>query len=217
MKIKKFKFKQILKLYLLKSKMYEQVVKKNNFSFSAEINLFRILSNFKKVLQIIFRFHELEKRILFIGVPKKLESKINKLTNHVAVPNNFDLQGIIFKTFKGENMNNDFKLLFPKLSKRPDLIVLFSSNKKETIFSESYFGKVPLIVFDEEQNSKNTWLNNSYNVQLGKNNFVSLFNKNIFFLSLNFLFKPVKKKFRKRKLNKFSKTPGKFVGSKKRF
>ena len=114
-------------------------------------------------------------------------------------------------------MNNDFKLLFPKLSKRPDLIVLFSSNKKETIFSESYFGKVPLIVFDEEQNSKNTWLNNSYNVQLGKNNFVSLFNKNIFFLSLNFLFKPVKKKFRKRKLNKFSKTPGKFVGSKKRF
>jgi len=217
MKIKKFKFKQILKLYLLKSKMYEQVVKKNNFSFSAEINLFRILSNFKKVLQIVFRFHELEKRILFIGVPKKLESKINKLTNHVAVPNNFDLQGIIFKTFKGENMNNDFKLLFPKLSKRPDLIVLFSSNKKETIFSESYFGKVPLIVFDEEQNSKNTWLNNSYNVQLGKNNFVSLFNKNIFFLSLNFLFKPVKKKFRKRKFNKFSKTPGKFVGSKKRF
>jgi len=169
------------------------------------------------VLQIVFRFHELEKRILFIGVPKKLESKINKLTNHVAVPNNFDLQGIIFKTFKGENMNNDFKLLFPKLSKRPDLIVLFSSNKKETIFSESYFGKVPLIVFDEEQNSKNTWLNNSYNVQLGKNNFVSLFNKNIFFLSLNFLFKPVKKKFRKRKFNKFSKTPGKFVGSKKRF
>ena len=217
MKIKKFKFKQILKLYLLKSKMYEQVVKKNNFSFSAEINLFRILSNFKKVLQIIFRFHELEKRILFIGVPKKLESKINKLTNHVAVPNNFDLQGIIFKNFKGENMNNDFKLLFPKLSKRPDLIVLFSSNKKETIFSESYFGKVPLIVFDEKQNSRNTWLNNSYNVQLGKNNFVSLFNKNIFFLSLNFLFKPVKKKFRKRKFNKFSKTPGKFVGSKKRF
>ena len=181
MKIQKLKFKQILKLYLLKYKVYEQVLKKNNYYFSIEINLLRVLSNFKKALQIIFRFHKLEKRILFIGVPKKLEFKINKLTNHIAISNNFDLQNI------------NLKLFFPKLvNRQPDLIVLFSLDKKETIFSKNHFNKIPLIVFNGEQNLKNTWLNKShYNIQVGNNNFILY--KNIFFVSLNFLFKHAKK------------------------
>lgn len=223
MKVRKFKFKQILKLHLLKSKMYEQIIKKNNFTFSIDINLFQVLTNFKKVLQIISQFHALEKKILFIGVPKKLELKINKLTNHVAVPTTFNLQNIIFKNFEKESLkklkndNKDFQLLFPKLSKKPDLIILFSSDKKENIISDSYFGKIPLIVFDVNRNLKNAWLENSYNVQVNENSSLFMLNKNIFFMSLNFLFKSVKKRTRKQKFIKFFKKSSKPVHQKKRF
>ena len=95
MKTKKFRSKQIFKLHLLKSRMYEQIVKKKNSNFVTHIDLLQMITSFKKALQVIFQYNMADKRILFIGVPRKLEFKINKFTSHTAVSNVFNLHGII--------------------------------------------------------------------------------------------------------------------------
>lgn len=139
MKIKKTRIKQLFKLHLLKFKVYEQSIKKTKFN---DYNLNQIIVNIKKVLQIIFKYNQAEKRILFIGFPYKLEQKINQLTRHVAIPKNFNIHGIILnlKPFiKSENLNQICskkisRFLFPKLSEKLDLIVLFDHEKSEAIF-----------------------------------------------------------------------------------
>lgn len=211
MKIKQFKFKQILKLHLLKSRVYENFVKNKDSSFITDTNLTQIVFDFKKALQIIFKFHQSNKKILFVGLPQKLEKKINNLTNHAAVPVEFDLQGVISNTntinFKSKANKSYFsksfaKLLLPKLSKQPDLVVLVSSTKSQTIISESYVAKVPLIVFNNEWDYKNVWLSNAYIVNGIYNNASMVNNLNIFFVGLNFLFKV--KVNKKNELSKFS-------------
>jgi hypothetical protein len=203
MKIKKFKFKQILKLHLLKSRTYEQAIKKKNSNFSVDTNLTQIINNLKKALQVIFYYHQANKRVLFIGVPKKLELKINRLTNHVAVPSTFNLQGIISNNFKSSSIKKEagFKSFLPKLSKKPDLVVLFSHDKN--IVSESYFAKVPLIIFNNDENSKNSLFNNFYSVQGNGSNLTSIYNKNLFCIGLNFLFKTIKRKVSKQNYGGF--------------
>ena len=210
MKIKKFKFKQILKLHLLKSRTYEKFVKKNNFDYLIDVNLNQTIANIKKALHIIFKYDETGKRVLFIGMPKKLEYKINKITNHVAVPSNFNVQGLIssdLKVLKSKETNKQilFKthsnLLLPKLLSKPDLVVIFSHDKKHSTISESYGAKIPVITLDNDQNSRNTWYSNPSNTQeniTSPNN-----NKHVFFIGLNFIFKMKSKTSSKQKnLNK---------------
>jgi ribosomal protein S2 len=96
MKLRKLEFKQILKLHLLKHRTYEQPsVKNNNMNPVTDLTLNETIFNLKKALQIIFQYHIRNKRILFIGVPNKLEAKINKTTNHVAIPQDLNIQGFI--------------------------------------------------------------------------------------------------------------------------
>lgn len=202
MKIKKFKSRQILKLHLLKSKVYEQILKKKSSNSLSDIDLLQTITNFKKVLQVIFQYHIADKRVLFIGVPKKLEFRINKLTQHVAVSRIFNLQGSISNysknvTFRNSSKNtskiNLLKSLEPKLTKKPDLIVLFSHEKKENIISESYFAKIPLIIFNSDTvNVKKT--DTFYRVSGNENNLMNSSNQNLFSMGLNFLFKSRKKK-----------------------
>lgn len=197
MKIKKFKFRQILKLHLLKSKVYEHYEKKNNSDHLTDATLSHIIANFKKSLQVIFQYHQTNKRILFVGLPSSLESKINRLTNHVAVPPTFDLQGVIssansvkfLKTRKGTGKSYSLSLL-PKLSKKPDLVVLLSHYKQESVIYESHIAKVPLIIFEDVNSVNKSWSN--YNVLGVKSDLTSSNQKNIFFLGLNFLFKKFK-------------------------
>lgn len=185
MKAQKFKFNQILKLYLLKSKVYEQVIKKNNLDFSVELNLTQIIVNLKKALQIIFRYDQAHKKILFVGLPKHLELKINKFTDHVAVPESFNLQGFIFSGFsKGKLQENSFQIFLPKLSTRPDLVVVLSHKKKESLLTESYLAKIPFIEIGD-QTFSNSW---SYNVPGHTQSLLNSYNQNLFFISLNFLF-----------------------------
>lgn len=205
MKIKKFKFKQILELHLLHSRTYEYATKKANSGALIDFNLTQVISGFKKSLRVIFEFHQANKTILFIGVPSKLEQKINKFTNHVAVPYNFDLQGVIStnlkplkfsKTDKQSASKLYLKSLMPKLQKKPDLVVLFSHEKKQNIITESYVARVPLILLDSEGSSIDPWTSNSYNLQGFGSSSSKTFNNNLFFLGLNFLFKTFKKKAR---------------------
>lgn len=203
MKINKFKSKQILKLHLLNSKAYEYISKKANPGILTSFNVTQIVADFKKVLHVIFQYHQADKRILFIGIPKKLELKINQLTNHVAVSSNFELQGVISNNLKmlkiGKSNKQSFskvysKLLLPKLTKKPDLVVLFSHEKKQNIINESHIAKVPLILFDYNDDLKGAWSNSLYNLQGIGDSLARTSNKNLFFFGLNFLFKTVKRK-----------------------
>lgn len=191
MKLKKVEFKQILKLHLLKHRTYEQPLKNNNFNLLTESTLNQIIINFKKILQVIFQYHNKNKRILFIGLPKKLELKVNKATNHVAVSDFFNVQGLISNKLNVKHENKDrlfgFKFLLPKLSKKPDLVVLVSHDKKQNILKECFVAKVPVINFETENDSKKIWSVYSHKLQLSNNSLVH--NKNLFFIGLNFLFK----------------------------
>ena len=193
MKIRKVRIKQLLKLNLLRSKVYEQPIKKMKFDNLIDSNLNQIIVDIKKVLQIIFQYHQIEKRILFVGLPYKLESRINRYTKHVAIPKNFDVQGMIsnpnWKSLKSSKNSTQIwlketsKFLLPKLTKRLDLIVLFEHDKSKMIGSEAEVAKIPVVSFGTDLDTLETA---SYKVE---GNFKNASNKNIFFIGLNFLFK----------------------------
>lgn len=214
MKLKKLQFKQILKLHLLKYRTYEQPIKNNNFNLVTDLTLNQTIINFKRILQVIFQYNNITKRILFVGLPQKLELKINKLTNHVAVSKDFNLQGIISNNNSKENLLNikqdskhkfNFKFLLPKLlSKKPDLVVLVSHDKKHNILKECFVAKVPVINFETKDNSKDIWSIYSHKVQLNNNNLNLVHHKNLFFIGLNFLFKTPKLGNKSFKSSKFS-------------
>lgn len=199
MKIKKFKFKQLLKLHLIKLKAYEQPIKKTNFNATIDTNLDQILADVKKALKIIFQYHRSNKRILFIGFPYKLELKINYSTKHVAVPYNFNIQGFISNNnvrFLSENRNssrlwlkNHAKFLLPKLTKKPDLIILFKHEKDRNIIMESWTAKIPVIVFKSNCDLRDLSNENFYTVGGDFKNISIISDKNIFFIGLNFLVK----------------------------
>jgi len=196
MKIKKTRIKQLLKLSLLKLRVYEQFTNKTKLNDFVDSNLNQIIVNIKKVLQIIFQYHKAEKRILFVGVPCELEQKINQLTKHVAVPKNFEIQGMVSnfdpKVFlKSENLDqawskNFLKSLLPKLSKKLDLIVLFNHEKSESILTESKIAKIPVIFFGVNQDPLKSPL---YSVEGDFKNLLTGPNQNILSIGLNFLFK----------------------------
>lgn len=200
MKIKEVKIKQLLKLNLLKSKVYEQPIKKIKFNNFIDANLNQIVVDIKKVLQIIFQYHKAEKRILFLGLPYKLESRVNQLTKHIAIPKDFNTQGVIsnynsksFKSDRNSNqawLKNSSKFLLPKLSKKLDLIVLFNHDNSETILSEAGVAKIPVIFFGTNFGLQNSA---SYRVEGNFKNVLIGSNKNVFFIGLNFLFKTFKK------------------------
>lgn len=177
MKVKKFKVKQIFKLHLLNSRAYEYLLKKSHPSVFTNYNLIELMGSFKRALHIIYQFHKAEKRILFVGIPKKLELKINRLTRHLAVSKAFDFQTIISKP-----------LMF-KLTERPDLIVLFSSEKRLGIINKSHAMRIPLINFGAKSASIKLLTRSSYQVELVNYNSNSASDKTLFFLGLNFLFK----------------------------
>jgi len=201
MKIKKFRSNQVLKLHLLKSRAYEHITKENNSTLLTNSSLSQIVTNFKKALHIIFQYNQADKRVLFIGFPKKLELKINRRTKHVAVPSSTDLQGIFsndinrlksVKSSKQSFSKINAAILFPKLSKKPDLVVLLTHYKKQMIITECFISKIPLIIFNDERDlsSKSS---NYFTVQGIVNSSSLTFQKTLFFFGLNFLFKKVKK------------------------
>ena len=77
--------------------------------------------------------------------------------------------------------------------------MVVSHDKQQNILKECFVAKIPVINFKTEYNSKDLWLIYSHNVGLNSNNLNLVYNKNFFFMGLNFLFKPSKmnnKRFR---------------------
>jgi ribosomal protein S2 len=202
MKLKKFKFKQVLKLHLLNSKIYEHGTKKGNSISLTDLNLTRTINDFKKSLNVIFEYHQLNKKILFVGLPPKLELKINQLTRHAAVGRNVELQSLLnnnLRSFKLPKATKQlafedyFKLSLAKFSQKPDLIVLLAHEKKQKIIIENNLAKIPLIVFNSSDCLKDNSFNGSYNITGFHENLVSNSEKTLLFLGLNFLFKRFKR------------------------
>ena len=199
MKLRKLKFKQILKLHLLKHKTYKQPSTKNNITnFVTDLTLNETIFNLKKALQIIFQYHNQNKRILFIGVPTKLESKINRSTNHIAVPQDLNIQGIISNRSneslintkqKNKQKTAQFKSLLPKLLKKPDLVVVVAHEKIVALNNECAVAKLPIINFKTDDRVKGFWSTYSYDLQLTQKNSNSTNDKNLLSIGLNFLFK----------------------------
>ena len=168
MKVRKFKSKQILLLHLLKFKVYEQTILKK-FSHLKHC-LVETLFNFKKSLKIIFNYHQKNKVIMFIGLPKNLEFKINKFTIHSAFSR--------FSKLEGNSM-----------TKTPNLIVLFDHINIDLIIKKSYSFKIPLICINHNLINKNFYYRNIYKVFINQNRKVFQILNNFFFVGLSFLFK----------------------------
>lgn len=199
MKIKKFKFKQLLKLHLLKSRVYEHSIKNLNFNALIDAKLDQILVGVKKALQVIFQYNRTNRRILFVGFPSKLEANINFLTKHVAVSNSFNIHGIISNNYASavsnkKSLNKTLlklnpTLLLSKSVKKPDLIVLFDHEKRRSIISEAWVAKIPVMIFSVNSNYTDSFSNNLFRINGNFKSALTAFDKNIFFVGLNFLFK----------------------------
>ena len=204
MKTKKFKFKQLLKLHLLKYRAYEYPIKKTNFNDLITASLDQIIVGIKRALQVIFQYHQANKRILFVGLPSKLELKINSSTQHTAIANSFNIQGLISnnnsnsasskQNFNNKSVKQSSALLSLKFTKKPDLIVVFDHDKRLSILSEAWVAKIPVISFVSNDNNKNSLTQTTYFINGNFKSILSAFDKNIFFIGLNFLFKNLKKK-----------------------
>lgn len=201
MKITKFKFKQILKLHLLNSRAYEYAAQRVNSGFLTDFSLMQVISDFKKALHIIFKYHKANKRVLFVGVPKRLEEKINRRTHHVAVDQNFELQGVISNNLSSSKFGKlatysfprvHINSLIPKLIKKPDLVVIFSHEKKQTLILESNIAKVPVIIFESAKSLSTCKSNNLYTISSLGENLSSASEKSLLVSGLNFLFKKFK-------------------------
>ena len=194
MKTKKFKFKQLLKLHLLKSRVYEYPIKKTNFNDLIAANLDQIIVDMKRALQVIFQYHQINKRILFIGLPSKLELKINSSTRHTAIASSFNIQGLIsnnninsalnIQSLRHKSVKQSSVLLTSKFAKSPDLIVLFSHDKSSSILSEAWVAKIPVINFVAKDNFTDCSIPVAYSINGNFTSILSAFDKNIFFISV---------------------------------
>ena len=85
----KIKSKRLFELHLIKSKIYEQPIEKSILKHLPDVNVANIMLHFKKALQVIFKYHSNDKRILFIGTPTVIETILNQKSNHLALSKSF--------------------------------------------------------------------------------------------------------------------------------
>jgi ribosomal protein S2 len=161
MKLKKIKIKsqRLFELHLIKSRIYEQPIEKSLSKSLPDVDLTDIIFNFKTALSIIFKYHTSNKRILFVGVPKSLEVILNRKSRHVAISNSLDMKKVRLETMFKSNLGSDKQIskleknfLLPKLTSKPDLVVVFEQNRSkndfEAIVQESYINRIPIIKFN---------------------------------------------------------------------
>ena len=151
---------KLLKLKLVKTRVYRS---EKNFNY---LFLKNFETQLKKVLNIIYRFHIDNKKILFIGTPRKLSNTIKRLIKkkkHSFIPEALWMNGIVtnpkssFKhLLKRHAIFNDkrSKLLF-NLKKHADLIVVLNEKLNLTALKESSLRRVPTISLNAEYRKVN--------------------------------------------------------------
>ena len=184
---------KLLRLKLIKTKVYKN---EKNFNY---LLLKNMETRLKKVLNVIYRFHIANKKILFIGTPLKLNNKLKQLIKnkkHSFIPENVWMNGIItnpkpsFKHLLKQHAivnNKTSKFLF-NLRNQADLIVVLNENLNLTALKESSLKRIPTISLNSSYGLSNLDLS-TYKVT-GNYSFVSKpIRNNLFFLLLNSLLK----------------------------
>ena len=169
MKIIKQNFNKALDLKLLNNKIYNKDL---NVNFNILKFAFKI--NFK----LIFKYHLLNQKIIFFGIPSKINNLIYKIlqnTKHLYIPRNLWFNGILTNptvVFKYLILSKTLDQLIKNLSKFSEinLVVLFNLKLKNLI---------ELLLFKSTTISFNNFLNKfscfDYCVNLSKGlNFYSL-------------------------------------------
>lgn len=188
MKVRTFKSRQILLLYLLKSKTDESFSEKKFLNALSESCCLEILLSFKKSLRILFNYHAKKKLILFIGLPELLSVEINCYTPHIALSKYSNLSGSLLhiSKYKGIILFVKNRLRKKYLKKKPDLIVLFDHVNANNIIEESFLTKIPLICVNTNYDKNSFIYRNPYTVSLTQNAFKPFYD--FFWVGLSFLF-----------------------------
>jgi ribosomal protein S2 len=189
-RITNLKYK-LIKLELVKSKISQNIVLNSRLE-NMEVYL-------KKALLIIFQYHLNNKKILFVGINKKIQNshkKSLKKTKHLFLPDSYWIKGLltnkvtVFKYIKKRvNLftSNKVKNYF-FLKNKPNLIVLFDAKIQASIIKEAVKLKIPVIALNSEIQH-----DNGISYQLPVNCSGTNTKKNSFFLSLlNSMFKKIK-------------------------
>merc|ERR1711957_67192 len=136
---------------------------KNNFCI---FDLNQTLINMRNSFKLINIFHKLKKNILFVGFPRLEKKKICsmlKINQHYYLPHNSWVNGllgsnqIILNKFNPKRVNSQKDLLLDKfggilkLSKTPDLIVIYNNSFEPEALKESLNLNIPVISFVNTQ------------------------------------------------------------------
>lgn len=206
MKLKKIKYKKykILKLYLLKSQVYQVDLKNDNFNEFVNKSLEQSELHIKKALKMVYEYHCNNLKILFVGLPNvnnKFFKDLLRSTQHFFIPSNLWVNSLLanhssilrFLKLKqsakksASNKNLSLKNINTLLSvkTKPDLVVIFNQDIKTDIVKELSNLDIPIILFGS---------NSSFNSQItypipGNFFFVNRKITNIFFCLLWSIFK----------------------------
>jgi ribosomal protein S2 len=164
--LKNYKY-NILKLNLIKSKLYKSFLKKNENGDSIVFGLEQIEFYLKKILQVIYEYHINNKKILFIGMPIFLQKNLKKVfkkTNHILIPNGIWVNGLLsnkisinsnlnlkrLKSIKKQRYNiNNINLLLT-ITKQPDLIIIFDRSVNSNVITEISKLRIPVIFLNND-------------------------------------------------------------------
>lgn len=143
----------------------------------SSINSFEI--KLKKMLKLIFNFHVLNKKIIFIGFPLHEYYKFNllfKRFNYIFLNKNVWINGMLSNSNRLAPYINSRRLLnlykkenvvflrkFNKmtiLDKKPDLLVIFDASENKTALKEASIMKIPSLCLMGGVLKKNIILNN---------------------------------------------------------
>ena len=162
MKLKSLKIKkyELLKLHLLKSRIYKtSKTKQNGIEYLNQVKL-----HLKKILRIIYLYHISNKVILFVGFPySKNKNLLQSLkdSRHYFIPedvwvngflinNNSLLKYLNFNSIKSKNMKS---LLNIKIV--PDLVVIFKVPSNTSMVKEISKLDIPVACFSDDTNKIN--------------------------------------------------------------
>lgn len=147
---------KLLKLKIFQTKIYNKEQYLNN------IKIEEIEYRLKKISHIIYKYHNLNKTILFVGIPLNVLKikKLSKNNQHIFLPSNIWLRGAIYnkqpffrelQKNKKPTTNKVSKLIF-QLKKNIDLIIVFDETTNLGIINESYLTRIPTIALNSDLN-----------------------------------------------------------------
>jgi hypothetical protein len=145
-RIKKYK---LMRLYLAKYEVYKKE-KVTSPLFNSVLD--RLEINLKKVLFLIYQYHILNKKILFIGLPYSNDTKIINVllaSKHIFVPRSIWHSGLIGNksSISVKSKNFSYFKNFLELSENPSLVVLFNEPKLYNVVPECQKLSIPTIYF----------------------------------------------------------------------